>query len=59
MTLNLALTDTQLVRKISVCSWDWNLQNSNRSQHANYLCHLCLYDTEVVRRIVYLILTAA
>jgi len=59
--LNLTLNDTY--EKItSVHVWDWNLQlrkNLNDSQHANYLRHWWLYDIDVVRRVVYLILTAA
>jgi len=36
-----------------------NIQNLNDSQQANYLRHYCLCNINVVRRMGYLILTAA
>jgi len=66
LTLVLTLNDPMMLnrpwRRLQerfVCGWHWNLQNSNDSQHANYLRHWSLYNIEVVRGIVYLNLTAA
>jgi len=51
--------DFTTLMKNAVRGWDWNQEKLNNSQHGNCLRLWYLYDIEVIRRSVYLNLTAA